>query len=150
MQKNSSFIGAIQSCGDYSSSLVKIETSEENDFVHKICGRHNCWLGLQEEERSGKWFWLDGSELKYENWQKGEPDNMNGTLNETAAMMNLVDYSPIDYVDGYWYDVLPSLCDSWIQGIHGYCLTVFPLCEKHKEETGNLDFTIRLAIIFYL
>jgi len=63
------------------SLLVKIESSEENDFI-KIkyltgAGAH-YWIGLSDSEEEGTWKWSDGTGLTgYTNWKQGRPNHHN-------------------------------------------------------------------------
>ncbi|KAF7248235.1 Lymphocyte antigen 75 [Varanus komodoensis] len=63
-----------------SATLLTVKDAEENQFVsmhlkeyHYITGR--AWLGIQSNAQSLKW--LDGSEVKYTNWAKGN-ENVRG------------------------------------------------------------------------
>ncbi|KAF7248145.1 Lymphocyte antigen 75 [Varanus komodoensis] len=65
---------------DPSATLLTVKDAEENQFVsmhlkeyHYITGR--AWLGIQSNAQSLKW--LDGSEVKYTNWAKGN-ENVRG------------------------------------------------------------------------
>ncbi|XP_053263883.1 lymphocyte antigen 75 isoform X3 [Podarcis raffonei] len=60
---------------DPSATLLTIENEEENKFVSAHLREHyfvtgRVWLGMQENAESMKW--LDGSEIKYVNWEKGK------------------------------------------------------------------------------
>ena len=127
IDERKSYSEAVETCERHSSSLVKIESPNENNFVKNVCGNHSCWLGLQEPEYSEQWFWNDGSNLEYYNWHSGEPNNYLGA-DETVAFMNL-DMGHMKCFDGTWYDGHPSA---------GF---VYPLCELDALDKGNSYFS---------
>ena len=62
--------------------LVKIESSEENDFIKtellptdKDC---SYGIGLSDSDNEGDGMWTDGTQLDsdgYKNWRDNQPDN---------------------------------------------------------------------------
>jgi hypothetical protein len=59
-------------CNRMDGHLVTISDAEENDFVLKLAGAWDTWIGLR---RTGdKFVWVDKSPMKYTNWGPGQPD----------------------------------------------------------------------------
>lgn len=56
-------------CEKAGGHLVTFSTKEENDFV-KSLGGGDYWIGLTK--LSGKWEWVDGSEVSYTDWGKSD------------------------------------------------------------------------------
>jgi len=40
--------------------LACIETSEEDQFILRLCQGNDAWLGGTDEENEGDWRWLTG------------------------------------------------------------------------------------------
>ncbi|XP_078701950.1 uncharacterized protein LOC144927955 [Branchiostoma floridae x Branchiostoma belcheri] len=60
---------------------VKITSQEENDFVWKLAGDRDVWIGLQDisnpDRDIGVWQWSDGTNMTrkmYKNWYPGAPN----------------------------------------------------------------------------
>ena len=72
-------------CLGNSAQLVKIESSDENNFIKSQFlprGYEDYWIGLTDEENEGTWKWSDGSSLTgYINWDHGQPNNDGGRQN---------------------------------------------------------------------
>ena len=109
------------------SSLVKIDSSKENDFVFELLKNYNIttsaldgggsnyiWLGASDSIVEGNWLWSDGSVMEYENWGAkdgiSEPDNFDGSLlgnnytgQQDAAAMAVTDWSI--GIAGQWNDL---------------------------------------------
>ncbi|XP_053116643.1 lymphocyte antigen 75 isoform X2 [Hemicordylus capensis] len=78
---------------DSSATLLTIKDEEENKFVIKHLREHyfitgRVWLGMHSQAQSSNW--LDGSEVKYTNWAKGNASgecsvlfSTNGTWSQT-------------------------------------------------------------------
>ncbi|XP_035661349.1 uncharacterized protein LOC118405743 [Branchiostoma floridae] len=102
---------------------VKITSKEENDFVWKLIGDRDVWIGLQDisnpDRDVGVWQWSDGTNMTrkmYKNWYPGSP-NGNG---ETCALF-------WEGGEGTWDDVhcreeYPFICeldiDECAKGLH--------------------------------
>ncbi|XP_061464651.1 lymphocyte antigen 75 [Rhineura floridana] len=83
---------------DPSAALLTIQDEEENKFVSTHLREHyfvtgRVWLGMQSNAQSLNW--LDGSEVKYTNWAKGNENaggkcsvifSTNGTWSKTDCM----------------------------------------------------------------
>ena len=63
------------------SLLVKIESSEENNFIKSKYPTGNgvhYWIGLSDSEEEGTWKWSDGTGLTgYNNWGQDQPKENN-------------------------------------------------------------------------
>lgn len=70
--------------------LASIQSQAENDFIQENFGffdgvDRRLWIGFADEGSEGVWYWSDGSEIVYTNWNDGEPNNAGG--NEHYAEM---------------------------------------------------------------
>jgi len=82
---------AERQCEKMGGHLPCVESAEKNEFLSKLSGRRQMWLGLQ---RSGDRFaWINSAPLTYQNWRPGEPHNNDG--NEPYGDM---------LPDGLWSD----------------------------------------------
>ena len=120
-------IAASQVDSAAASSLVKIDSQEENDFIFNLlkssnittsaedgAGASYAWIGASDAQTEGSWLWVDNSELSYTNWgtKDGvtEPDNFDGSFlggaytgQQDAAAIALTDW-PVG-IAGQWNDV---------------------------------------------
>ena len=64
--------------------MACIADEEENKYVKNLIEGKQAWLG-GTKLGDGSWHWTDGTEWKYENWRKGEPNNSRG--NENSLVM---------------------------------------------------------------
>ena len=96
--------------------LVKIESTEENDFIKRqfLTGQSDYWIGLSDSVSEGQWKWRDNTELTgFTNWKSGEPNGGNG---ENCGGIRMGTHDGVSY-DGEWHD---DIC--W--EVKGY------ICEK--------------------
>ena len=87
---------------DSSSTLITITSEEEQNYLVAMLNKHhgigrNVWLGLEYVNNSFKW--LDGNELKYENWSENAVKDGNSKC---------VQISLSDNEHGKWTD---DLCE---------------------------------------
>ena len=67
-------------------NLASIANEEENHFLSNLIGSNDdAWIGGYKL-LDGSWIWMDGSEWKYTNWYKGEPNNGN-EFNEQSLLL---------------------------------------------------------------
>ncbi|KAL9963794.1 hypothetical protein ACROYT_G027337 [Oculina patagonica] len=84
--------------------LVKIESTDENDFIKKefLALEVNYWIGLTDAETENDWKWSDGSELTgYINWRSGQPNDYQG---QDCGVIFKGMFSNSDIYDGEWHD----------------------------------------------
>lgn len=68
-------------CNDVGAELVSISSEAENVFVHGLeGGDRSRWIGLIRTGASS-FAWLDGSDLVFESWFEGEPNNFRNREN---------------------------------------------------------------------
>ena len=86
--------------------LASIHSVEENEFIttlHDPTGYHYTCIGGQRDGNSFRW--IDGSDFNYQNWNTGEPNKLNGNM-ENCMELYIKDDKPFH---GKWND---NLCDS--------------------------------------
>ena len=66
--------------------LASVVDKEENDFIVRLIGRDNAWLG-GTKLADGTWTWTDGLEWGFTNWRAKyrEPNNSGGIENSVLA-----------------------------------------------------------------
>ena len=65
-------------CERWGYQLVVIENQRENEFIiaeRQRQRQENLWIGLSDREDEGRWRWIDGSDLSFEAWGDGEPND---------------------------------------------------------------------------
>ncbi|XP_046565413.1 versican core protein-like [Haliotis rubra] len=74
---------ALQICQAEGGSLVKINTSDKQDFVIRIIdmkkpffGGDYLWIGLKDVTKTNTFLWTDNSSLKHNRWGGGQPSNL--------------------------------------------------------------------------
>ncbi|XP_040202232.1 perlucin-like protein [Rana temporaria] len=69
------WMSAQMMCLNRGSYLVIITSEEEQKFLlDKYNKKNNIWIGLTDERKEGTFQWIDGTELSYTFWRKGEPN----------------------------------------------------------------------------
>lgn len=78
-----SFWDAESYCEGRGGYLAVINNDSENealyDYVFYEMGYQSAYFGYTDENSENAWYWVDGSSNGYENWQRGQPDNSNGS-----------------------------------------------------------------------
>ena len=102
---------AKKECEKWNARLVKVESSEENDFIKTEVlptdANENYWIGLSDSHKENDWMWTDGTQLDldgYKNWGPNQPNNSNN--NEHCVVIRIIKLDPDHY--GKWHD-LPCL-----------------------------------------
>ncbi|KAK6291658.1 hypothetical protein J4Q44_G00374430 [Coregonus suidteri] len=103
-------------CMSLGANLASVNSSEENQFLQDVVSSKTgsftaTWLGgfdtipgLVGKDRL--WFWSDGANFDYQNWNQGEPNNNGGR--EPCIVMNFGgEHGWNDLECG---NVLPSVC----------------------------------------
>ncbi|MDB6069831.1 MAG: hypothetical protein JWL81_1002, partial [Verrucomicrobiales bacterium] len=63
---------------DLRGHLVFIPDAATNEFLTNLCRNRAFWAGATDEKSEGRWLWLDGTPLDYNNWGADQPDNSRG------------------------------------------------------------------------
>jgi hypothetical protein len=64
--------------------LVCIEDAPTQTFLAEFSKGLELWIGVTDEKVEGLWVWVNGNEMKYAAWDRGEP---NGGRRENYATM---------------------------------------------------------------
>ena len=65
-------------CEELGGSLAVVGDADENRFLMSLIaaeGLNEAWLGASDERAEGRWVWVDGTEMRYEAWDSGQPTN---------------------------------------------------------------------------
>ncbi|XP_072526458.1 C-type lectin domain family 4 member A-like [Salminus brasiliensis] len=84
-----------EDCSERGADLLIINSREEQDFIHKMRGGQQVWIGLTDNETEGVWKWVDSSALTTEFWGTEEPNG----ANEHCV------------ITGYWSDPVKNWAD---------------------------------------
>ena len=74
--KKSWYSAKLECSSNNGAQLVKIDSSEENDFIKTtfLADGAGYWIGLTDEETEGVWKWSDGSILAgFQKWPESQP-----------------------------------------------------------------------------
>ncbi|XP_033855407.2 lectin-like [Acipenser ruthenus] len=68
-------------CLSIGGNLASVHSVEENNFIQNLINKNDAsdaftWLGGSDCFKEGSWYWTDGSKWDYNNWNKGEPNNL--------------------------------------------------------------------------
>jgi hypothetical protein len=78
-----SWTGAQDMCRSIGGHLAMVRDEAENRFLTSCLlgeGLDGAWLGATNKNKAREWFWVDGTRVKYTNWDrnKGQPDDLFG------------------------------------------------------------------------
>lgn len=84
------------------------------------------WIGLKYDPETSKWSWTDGQEMDYENWDTGEPNNL-----ETEHCTNVKNI-PSTSSHGTWNNLPCSMtrafgCEFFPSELSFYLLVIMSL-----------------------
>lgn len=70
-------------CENLGGYLVTITSKEEQEFIQNYIAEKNYsnkrfWIGTTDSAKEGTWTWVTGEKFSYNNWGKGEPDDLYG------------------------------------------------------------------------
>ena len=77
-------------CQEMGGHLAIVRNDSENRFILSLLSKTvlgSAWLGATDEEREGRWVWVDGSVLTYNKWNTNQPNNNGGRGPENYLMM---------------------------------------------------------------
>ena len=73
---------AERSCKSQGGDLPSITDKATNDFLMRLNSKQPSWIGLKQHPNEGSWTalgsWTDGSPWCFQNWGKGEPNDLGG------------------------------------------------------------------------
>ncbi len=88
-------------CVKMGGRLAIVRGEEEMRFLTSLVSStklDSAWLGASDEQEEGRWVWGDGTEMRYENWAAGQPNNDGGGLPEHYLLM-------VAPTQGVWWDL---------------------------------------------
>ncbi|XP_051763537.1 CD209 antigen-like protein D isoform X2 [Ctenopharyngodon idella] len=81
-------------CTDRGADLIIINNREEQEFLKRVPGGTEVWIGLTDSDVEDTWKWVDGTNMTSGFWRDGEPSDSTG---EEDCAINLssgfADYS---------------------------------------------------------
>ena len=111
-----SWNNAQANCKSFGAQLVKIESSEENEFLTKTfltASASTYWIGLSDQVKEGEWIYTDRSPLgNYTNWRGSNPNNSNG--NQHCGHILKGSFSlPVQYGQYTWWYTYGGYNGEW-------------------------------------
>uniref|UniRef100_A0A9J7YI53 C-type lectin domain-containing protein n=1 Tax=Cyprinus carpio carpio TaxID=630221 RepID=A0A9J7YI53_CYPCA len=97
-------------CRTYYEDLSTITSQEEQDMLIQLSGGNQIfqWIGLYSHiQHTRNWLWSDGNSVSFTDWDKGQPNNVNGSQYCVATINKWNDYY-CNYLLPFFYF---SLCD---------------------------------------
>ena len=99
---------AKEECKKWNARLVKVESSEENDFIKTELlptdEDVSYWIGLSDSDNEGDWMWTDGTQLDsdgYKNWGDKRPKTNENNIEDCVVIK--IRKSDSDHY-GKWHD----------------------------------------------
>lgn len=114
-------------CLSVNAHLVKVTSREEMDFIYfsfvKPLRSGSAWIGLNLQQ--GSFRWTDNTDLRYKNWNVGEPNNFKGYEHCVEIFVN----------NGKWNDIpcwlkRPFVCE---KGMYCSLIRLGYLSQKIKR-----------------
>nr|XP_021327940.1 C-type lectin domain family 4 member F-like [Danio rerio] len=98
-------------CKDRGADLIIVNNKQEQDFIMKITGNNEFWIGLTDSDEEGNWKWVDGSILTSGFWaSSGSITEPNGRETENCAVTHLKKHPELKG----WLDVACDDAHQWI------------------------------------
>lgn len=66
--------------------LARIDSLNENNWLYRVVGRKNTWIGGNDRIREGQWKWSDNCSLRFNRWDKMHR-NINHKRRDCAYMV---------------------------------------------------------------
>ncbi|MFN3196914.1 MAG: lectin-like protein [Bradymonadia bacterium] len=111
-------------CAGLGSRLVIINDQAENDFL--VASGYSGAIGLTDRTEEGVFVWADGTALDYENWNRGEPNDLFG---EDCTAIR---------ADGTWNDYGCN-SDTWLACEVPLFDNVGDACDDDTDNDGIAD-----------
>ena len=70
-----SWHAARDKCKELGGQLVTVPDAATWELVKTLTGGAKLWIGATDEITEGKWAWVDGSPMTFNDWASGEPNN---------------------------------------------------------------------------
>jgi hypothetical protein len=99
---------SVARCKRLGGHLAIVPDQETQDFLKKLANGRKLHLGATNEPK-GIWTWIDGTPMKFQAWERGQP-NSKGYLFGDKAAEHYLAIGPT----GNWWDVRDN--NNWSQG----------------------------------
>ena len=94
-------------CEQMGGHLAIVDSEEENRILTSMiftAQLESAWLGATDEKVEGRWVWVDGTEMRYANWDTamGQPNNKDTSGSQEHYLLTRTPRG------GAWWDVPES------------------------------------------
>ncbi|CAM4272557.1 unnamed protein product [Leuciscus chuanchicus] len=77
------WVNAEKLCLRFDGNLASVHSHEEYTFIQNLIRSETqdstrAWIGGHDAVHEGVWLWSDGSEMNFQIWSPGEPNNLHG------------------------------------------------------------------------
>ncbi|KAI3376238.1 hypothetical protein L3Q82_016748, partial [Scortum barcoo] len=73
-------------CQSVYANLASVHSGWEEHFVRRLALYRPTWIGFSNAQQVHYWFWINGKRVNYNNWCRGEPNNVGGI--QHCALVN--------------------------------------------------------------
>lgn len=91
--------------------LVSINDKAENEWITKILGGRNFWIGLSDVTEEGKWVWHSGEPLTYTNWDDYEQGIGNTDMKDYVVIGFSGRWQPVASGDGQTWRIQKAILE---------------------------------------